>query len=493
MISFYSNEMSRSVANLMLFFQMTPVLIVYMGILKYFFPKKFLWPSILLIAAPTYGLGWAYNITVQRYFQEVFIVDNVFVVVSQATMVLILYAVYNRGERIFFTNFMMVNFLLVLAAGLYEYILVFLLNNFTSSLVSVHIVNWYFLFYLLLIPFIKLILKNTQAFIQAYPNSSLILLWILVVTLSLFFIFVQASSVSKSSLNPNYSSTIFLADGYVGTAFIKWLAPSALYIIEPIYQVFTWGTATVLTSAAALGAFVFLIFLNQRTKKKLEQQEQLKYELTQYVSSLESVTQNIRKNHHDFNNLLFSLGGYIYQTPINEKELKNYFESVSQTFEKDYHYFLEISKLKNLIIPELKTLIFTKLLTATKKNISFDIEVEQLVEHLPIDPLILTRICGILIDNALEAAESCEEPYVRLAIIEDDLQYLFILVNSKNTKNVSPVLLQQDNFSTKGEHRGLGLSIVHSLIQNYSKKITLRTTQTEKEFSQSLIIKKGVF
>ncbi|MGP5429240.1 sensor histidine kinase [Enterococcus malodoratus] len=223
---------------------------------------------------------------------------------------------------------------------------------------------------------------------------------------------------------------------------------------------------------------------------RLSEQEKQKFELTQYVNSLENVTQNIRKNHHDFSNLLFSLGGYTYQSPIDEEDLKKYFESVTQTFEEDYHYFLEISKLKNLAIPELKTLIFTKIMTATKKDIPFDIEIEQPIESLPIDQLTLSRIFGILIDNALEAAEESEQPYVRLAIIEDEQQYLFILVNATKNDEISPLLLQKENFSTKGKDRGLGLSIVHSIVQDHSDQLTLKTTQNEQEFSQTLFLKK---
>lgn len=289
---------------------------------------------------------------------------------------------------------------------------------------------------------------------------------------------------------PGYSSVIFLSDNYLGSSIIRSLAPSAYFIVEPVDRLFNLATTLVIHNTLAIGAFVFLLFLNKRTKLRLSEQEKQKFELTQYVNSLENVTQNIRKNHHDFSNLLFSLGGYIYQSPIDEEDLKKYFESVTQTFEEDYHYFLEISKLKNLAIPELKTLIFTKIMTATKKDIPFDIEIEQPIESLPIDQLTLSRIFGILIDNALEAAEESEQPYVRLAIIEDEQQYLFILVNATKNDEISPLLLQKENFSTKGKDRGLGLSIVHSIVQDHSDQLTLKTTQNEQEFSQTLFLKK---
>jgi two-component system, LytTR family, sensor histidine kinase AgrC len=132
-------------------------------------------------------------------------------------------------------------------------------------------------------------------------------------------------------------------------------------------------------------------------------------------------------------------------------------------------------------------------MTATKKEISFDIEIDQTIQQVPIDQLALSRIFGILIDNALEAAEESSDPCVRLAIIEDEKHYVFILINSiKETARepFSPSLLQKENFSTKGRDRGLGLSIVQSIIQLYPEYLTLKTTQGRQEFCQTLFLKK---
>lgn len=128
---------------------------------------------------------------------------------------------------------------------------------------------------------------------------------------------------------------------------------------------------------------------------------------------------------------------------------------------------------------------------ATKLDIPFDIEVEQPVGQMPIDHLALSRIFGILIDNALEAASESKQPSVRLAIIDDNEQYVFILVNTTKNKTLSPSLLQRENFSTKGKNRGLGLSIVDSIIQAHSEQLALKTTQNGQEFCQTLFLKKG--
>ncbi|MDT2600641.1 GHKL domain-containing protein [Enterococcus hulanensis] len=490
MINFYTAGMSTKEMLILLFFQMTPALIVYCGALKYCFPTKINWRTILLLSLSAYNLGWIFNTIIQYYFQDLLAIHNVFSIISQSLMMLILYLVFHRGERTFLIDLMLVTILATLAAGLFEYISIFLLNRVGAPLASSKIINWYFLVFLLFLPLLKNLLNWINLFLTNSLLSLLVLLWMLLLSLNYFFMFVQVCSIREVAGQTNYSSIIFLADSYIGDSLIKWLAPSATFIIEPIYHVFFKGSVLIFINMAGLTAFSMLIFINRRAKKRLEAQEQVKYELTQYINSLESVTQNIRKNHHDFSNLLFSLGGYIYQEPINEKELKKYFEDVTQTFEADYHYFLEISRLSNLENPELKTLIFTKLMAATKEDIPFDIEIDQPIKKLPIDHLALARIFGILIDNALEAAEESEKPFVRLAILEEEHHYLFVLVNATKNRTISPALMQKENFSTKGENRGLGLSIVQSIIQNYSHILTLKTTQNEQEFCQTLILKK---
>lgn len=493
MTYFYTNDLSTSQLALSYFMQITPSLIVYLTILKCCFPVKITKLSILLTIITAYNLGWVFNNIINMYYPNILVVHNIFSITAQSVVLLILYLVFNRGERLFLECLLFVTGIIILLAEGFEYIRIYLMNLSDSPMFSVTIINWYFVLSLVLIPLIKKSLSRLKNLFLNYSSMVLVLLWTVLIVLILFSLFVQVSSITVAPNGTNYTSTIFLSSNYVGAGWIHRLAPNAYFIIESVHQLFVVGTLLVLQNILAIGAFVFLLFLNRRSKQLVSEQEKQKYELTQYINSLESVTQNIRKNHHDFSNLLFSLGGYIYQSPINEADLKKYFENVTHTFEEDYHYFLEVSKLKNLKIPALKTLIFTKIMTATKKKISFDIEIDQTIQQVPIDQLALSRIFGILIDNALEAAEESSDPCVRLAIIEDEKHYVFILINSiKETARepFSPSLLQKENFSTKGRDRGLGLSIVQSIIQLYPEYLTLKTTQGRQEFCQTLFLKK---
>lgn len=491
MIYFYTEPMSTGTLIFTYVFQMLPSLIVYLTTLKYCFQDKLPKFSIFLTAASIYILGWIFNHIIQKFYPDILVIHNTFNILCQSAMILLLYLVFNRGDRLFLNSLLFVTCSTILSARIFEYIRILLMNISDSPVVSIVIVNWYFLLTLMFLPLLKRVVARLKKLFVAYSSMALALLWTILITIALFSLFIQVNSITGPESHSGYTSTIFISDNHFGAGFIRQLAPSAYFIVEPVYKLFTIGTIIIIQNIMTIGAFVFLLFSNRRSKQIVSEQVKQKYELTQYIKNLENVTQNIRKNHHDFSNLLLSLGGYIYQTPINEAELKKYFESVTHTFEEDYQYFLEISKLKNLEIPELKTLIFTKIMTATKNNVSFTVEIEQPIKQLSIDSLALSRIFGILIDNAFEAAMESEQPYIRLAIIDDEEQYVFILANKTENKPIAPSLLRKEFFSTKGEHRGLGLSIVHSIIQAYPEQLTLTTTQTDQEFCQTLFLKKG--
>lgn len=490
MIYFYTELFSRNTALIIYFSQTLPALIVYLVAVKYSLSLQISRSFILLATLSPFLLGLVFNLLIRRYFQEVLVVHNIFSILAQFVMLCIVYMIFYRGNHWLHFQLLVITIITIFCASLFEYIRIYLLNFSDIPIFSIYVINWYFLFFLLFLPLMRRFIQWTRQFMEQSPSSVLLITWISLITLGLFQIFIQVSSLTQASEHLSYNSVIFLSSSYLGIPFIQWLAPQARFIIEPVNDMYPFGTSLMVTVTILVSLFFFLLFLNNYNKQKLAQQEQLKYELTQYINTLEDMTKNIRKNHHDFSNILISLGGYIYQSPVNERELKKYYESVTKTFEDDYHYFLEVSKLKNIAVPELKTLIFTKIMDATKKGIPFNIEIEQPIQELPLDQLSLSRICGILMDNALEAAAESADPYVRLAVIEDETTIVLVLINSTKFKDIH-LMLEQDNFSTKGDNRGLGLSIVRSIIQKHSNWVTMKTTQQENEVRQTLIFKKG--
>lgn len=309
------------------------------------------------------------------------------------------------------------------------------------------------------------------------------------IALLIFNLLIQVVSITHARAGEPYTTVIFLSSSFIGKTFVEQFFPSSKILVNHIGHVYTIATIILAVCFLLILSFLALILLNRKKTEALLVQKKAEYELIQYTKTLEVLTKNIRKNHHDFDNLLISLGGYIYNDPVDMDALKTYYAEISNTFEQDYQYFSEISKLHNLKITELKTLIYSKLMTATKKSISFTVEIDEPIKKLPIDSLDISRICGILIDNALEAASDCKEPAVRLAFIVTQDTYVLMIVNT--TQNFyADSSMGQDEFSTKGAGRGLGLSIVRQLIQKYMPILTLETKQQNDLVYQTLTFKK---
>lgn len=70
----------------------------------------------------------------------------------------------------------------------------------------------------------------------------------------------------------------------------------------------------------------------------------------------------------------------------------------------------------------------------------------------------LSRIIGIIVDNAIEASENLEEPLINIAFIDNEEAVTFIVMNKCSDDIPKIHELFEQGFSTKGDNRGLGLS-----------------------------------
>ena len=75
----------------------------------------------------------------------------------------------------------------------------------------------------------------------------------------------------------------------------------------------------------------------------------------------------------------------------------------------------------------------------------------------------LSRIIGIIVDNAIEASENLEEPLINIAFIDNEEAVTFIVMNKCSDDIPKIHELFEQGFSTKGDNRGLGLSTLKEL------------------------------
>ncbi|MFS7004518.1 GHKL domain-containing protein [Carnobacterium maltaromaticum] len=126
-----------------------------------------------------------------------------------------------------------------------------------------------------------------------------------------------------------------------------------------------------------------------------------------------------------------------------------------------------------------------------RKKIDVQIEVsENISKNIPIDPVILIRILGILLDNAIEELETLTYGKLLVGIFTINSDLVFIIQNNVREDIESVQLLKKQGYSTKGETRGIGLANVEELI-SLEPRLLLETTIKDKLFIQKIIIMKG--
>lgn len=237
---------------------------------------------------------------------------------------------------------------------------------------------------------------------------------------------------------------------------------------------------------------LFFIFLTvslsfyyslQHVKKRQEEREREAFET--YVQSIEQINHDMRKFKHDYTNMMSTLKAFIDEE--NHEALRAYFyEHILQMNEQLQVNEQAVMMLNNIKITSLKGLLTTKILQATSKGVPIYIEAVETITEIPIDPIPLNRIVGILIDNAIEAAQEVEDGEVRIGFILLDNTVLLVVSNKYDVQQKIKVHeIYKRGFSMKGKDRGIGLATLSELKQNIPN-IHLRTKISAPYFIQEL-------
>lgn len=231
---------------------------------------------------------------------------------------------------------------------------------------------------------------------------------------------------------------------------------------------------------------IILISINtlreMRYKQSLEEIETY-YE---YTLQIESINNEMRKFRHDYVNILTTMSEYIRENDMDG--LKTYFnDNIVPMKDNLQMNSIKINGTDNLKVRAIKGLVTTKILQAQEKNIPISIEVPELIDHIEMNTVDLSRIIGIIIDNAIEASEELEDALIRIAFINVETSVMFIVMN-KCKENMPKIHeLFQDSFSTKGDNRGLGLTTLKD-ITDTTENVLLDTTIENGYFVQKVEI-----
>nr|WP_106782503.1 GHKL domain-containing protein [Lysinibacillus timonensis] len=251
-----------------------------------------------------------------------------------------------------------------------------------------------------------------------------------------------------------------------------------------LYRINLGLQVTYLTFMVTLIIFLTKSVMRHNEFKRItrEQEQQL-----QYMRSLEKVNKEMRKFQHDYANILLTIRGYLDTEDLDG--LKEYFQfhilkAEKQTFLKNESF----NNLDNLKLVELKGLLATKFMQADQLGITFKIEIPESIDRIDMDIIDLTRIIGIMTDNAIEASMKLEQSQVNIAFMNTNSNSIMIVIeNMTENSSINIDELFKESYSTKGEGRGIGLSTVKEILKYYPN-VHLDTHIENGWFIQEVII-----
>lgn len=204
-----------------------------------------------------------------------------------------------------------------------------------------------------------------------------------------------------------------------------------------------------------------------------------------YNKTLSILYDNVKAFKHDFDNIIFTIGGFINTDDING--LKNYYNSL----EKECQNINNISLLNPTLINNsgIYNLLTVKYQKAKEKNV--DIQLEFFLDlqklHMPIYDF--SRILGIFLDNAIEAAASSNEKIIKVIFRDSQKSNVQIIQieNSYTNKNVDTNKIFKKGVTEKEQHLGMGLWEVMQILKR-NNNVNLITEKNDLYFKQCLEI-----
>lgn len=243
------------------------------------------------------------------------------------------------------------------------------------------------------------------------------------------------------------------------------IAALALFVL---YVVFGSGhdeqilTAVVVVAAlmAIWGATIDIreALLTRRRERTIEG-------LKQSNDQMDALNLKLRAQRHDFLNHIQVV--YSLLEMGESQEAADYLERI-------WTEFKTVSRVIRTKVTAFNALLQVKSAACEERGIALDMDIRSTLDGLSVPAWEICCIIGNLMDNAMDALSGQPEGKIRLEVREDVRGYRFVIAN--NGQPIPEALREtifEPGFSTKGEGRGMGLSIVRNTLREFGGAIAL--------------------
>ena len=232
----------------------------------------------------------------------------------------------------------------------------------------------------------------------------------------------------------------------------------------------------ILQALFAIGIYNLMLIEQKQIIQKRKQEEFIKnqHQLEEYTTYLEKSEDDLRAFRHDYKNILNSLKVSAQEGNVQEviQKLDKYTETNLNS-----KALLKYKDVNHIYVKSIKSIIISKLTELYNLDIPYNFECRNNIRNLPdhVDELDLVRIIGITFDNAIEESKAliAEKHDIRSAEVQIMVysdgpgEFEYEIRNKIKNRKISTQEIQQRGFTTKKDHKGLGLTNIKEIDSKY--------------------------
>ena len=280
---------------------------------------------------------------------------------------------------------------------------------------------------------------------------------------------------------------------------LKYFVPQLIAIVICMFPTmvllmindFKYSAAFIIINLLQLTVVVLVGLLNLKFVVKHENTELELANTIIHNETLSKVNEGVRGFKHDMGNIVQAILGYI---AINDSEgAKKYCQNLVIGF-NDIN-ILSILSPKVIDEPAIYGVVVNKILIARDKNMTLSLDINTSVSNINFPKFELSRILGILLDNAIEAGEQTEQKKLTLTMYHDYTRNVDVITISNSINNIVIDIDQifTKNYSTKENPSGFGLYEVNKFLKrNPQSYIVTSIDKDAKMFTQTLTIDSNI-
>ena len=164
--------------------------------------------------------------------------------------------------------------------------------------------------------------------------------------------------------------------------------------------------------------------------------------LQTYTSHIETMYDDLRRFRHDYKNILLSLEDVI-KTGTIEQVQQLFNQIVLPTNDNLELRTAVLGHLKNIENLEIKSLVYSKVITAINQQINITVEVADPIKLSPAVELVdVLRMISILFDNAINAAQQTTDKRVNFSFFAKAGAQYIVVGNSTQAEHIDPQSLR---------------------------------------------------